>query len=151
MKKFNSVQEELIYIAERHNGLLNPSDVVRFAQDQGTKLHSRFEWDDSEAGHKYRLWQARQVISLEFQVMESGEKNIGPVRTFVSLRDDRISKNGYRLMLDVMSNESLRDKMLSEALSELVQIKTKYKKLTELNSVFEAIDNVEISRKKKVA
>lgn len=43
-------------------GPLRPSEVVAAAADATSPLHGCFEWDDSKAGHQYRLWQARHLL-----------------------------------------------------------------------------------------
>jgi hypothetical protein len=136
-----TIKEELLQISNDNNGLLKPEVVVEFARDPETALHSKFEWDDAKAGHNYRLWQARQVISLEFSVIES-EKPTKETRLFVSLTEDR-KEGGYRLITDVLSDEALLDRMLKDALSELIRIKTKYNHLQELSKVFAEVDKVQ--------
>ena len=42
---------------------LHAEDVVAAARDPLSPLHSKFQWDDSKAAHRYRLWQARQIIA----------------------------------------------------------------------------------------
>lgn len=141
MKKFDSVRDELLYIQKKNKGLISPQVVVSFAENENTHLHSKFEWDDEKAGHEYRLWQARKVITLEFEVIQKEDyRPVGPTRLFVSLRDDRSKEGGYRLITDVMEDEGMRHNLLEEAFAELIRIKMKYKRLTELNKVFEAID-----------
>jgi hypothetical protein len=53
---------EILLGLERDNGRLLPVDVVEAARPEDSPLHSRFEWDDTEAAVKYRLSQARALI-----------------------------------------------------------------------------------------
>ena len=64
-----TVSEELDLISRKNGGVVLPEAVVEFAKDPETALHSRFDWDDSEAAAKWRLVQARQVIRLELTVV----------------------------------------------------------------------------------
>ncbi|GIW89962.1 MAG: hypothetical protein KatS3mg109_1339 [Pirellulaceae bacterium] len=57
-----TVEEALEHIREAHGGRLLPEHVVEAARDPASPLHSHFTWDDGEAAHRYRLWQARQLI-----------------------------------------------------------------------------------------
>jgi len=57
------VAKRLAEIAEANDGKLTPDLVVQDAEDADSPLHELFEWDDGVAGHKYRLDQARQVIT----------------------------------------------------------------------------------------
>jgi len=41
---------------------LEPNALIEEARDEDHPHHHKFEWDDSVAGHRYRLEQARQII-----------------------------------------------------------------------------------------
>jgi hypothetical protein len=137
-----TIREELIQIQSANEGVCSPFAVVNYARNPETALHSRFEWDDGKAGEKYRLWQARQVISLELTVIP-GEKRDVETRLFISLRDNRNSQGGYRSIETVLEDDVLRDKMLSEAFQELKRMRQKYGHLKELAAVFEAVEKAE--------
>jgi len=150
--KPKSVSDELRLIQSMNSGLLNPADVVEYASNKNTYLHSRFEWDDAKAGREYRLWQARQIISLELTVVEAPSSMpkkmtlefrpaaAEPVRAFVSLGEDRHKGGGYRSIEEVLSEPSLREQLLEEAKAEMIRFKVKYQRLIELDKVFSAID-----------
>lgn len=137
-----TVRDELLQIMVANDGVCNPSQVVEFARNPETQLHSRFEWDDTKAAEDHRLWQARQVISLELTVIP-GKKRDVEIRLFISLSQDRTSEGGYRLITNVLEDPEMRAKMLYEALQDLNRIKVKYGALTELAKVFEAVDNIQ--------
>lgn len=44
------------------NGQLDLERVVEVARDPANPLHSRFEWDDSKCGIRFRIEQARQLV-----------------------------------------------------------------------------------------
>lgn len=60
--------------AIRKSGGLTPSRVLRVAKNPDSVLHPRFEWDDAKAGHQYRLWQARQLISAKVFKPEGADR-----------------------------------------------------------------------------
>ncbi len=138
-----TVREELLKIQAANNGFCSPVAVVEFARNPNTALHTRFEWDDSKAAEGYRLWQARQVISLELVVIQAERKEV-ETRLFVSLADDRKPEGGYRLITDVLNDADLRQKLIDEALSELKAIKVKYGHLKELAAIFDMVDSFEL-------
>ena len=105
--KLERTAAELEHIRTTHNGMLKPEDVVAFATDPNTALHSHFEWDDTEAAREYRLVQARTVIRLIVTVI--GEDPV-PMRTYVSLPSDRVVGGGYRALQDVVNDESRRQR-----------------------------------------
>lgn len=135
-----TIREELLSI-QTSNGICSPVAVVEFARNPETALHSKFEWDDAEAAESYRLWQARQIISLELTIIQSGTKQI-ETRLFVSLSNDRKPEGGYRLITDVLNDPDLRKQLVYEALQEFNKIKIKYGHLKELATVFRAVDEL---------
>ena len=55
------VGEELERIRVK-TGQLKPEEVVKEAKPKKSPIHGAFEWDDSVAGEKYRIHQARNII-----------------------------------------------------------------------------------------
>lgn len=147
--KRTQIDEELRQIAARHNGLLRPEDVVEFAKDEETALHSRFQWDDDKAAQEYRLWQAREIIRVSVILLPNTSE---PVRAFVSLKADR-SKDagGYRTIQNVMTDTEMREQLLEQALDDLEYFTRKYQQLKELAPVFDAITNIKGKKRKACA
>jgi hypothetical protein len=144
-----SVESEMAVIAKRNGGLLRPVDVVEFAEDKRTELHGKFTWDDSDAAVQYRLWQAREIIRVSVSILPHNEKEY---RTYVSLMNDRTEEGGgYRSVVTVLANRSLRESMLEEALNELGLFRRKYAAIKELAGVFDAIDDVSKPKPRKDA
>lgn len=142
--KTNKVVAELKRIAKENGGLLQPETVVEEARPATSPLHSRFTWDNTEAAHQYRIWQARQLIRVTVEVLAGTDESC---EVFVSLSIDRERESGgYRIMLDVLSDADMRNQMLSDALEELELFREKYRKLKELATIFAAIKRV---RRKK--
>jgi len=133
-------RKELTSLREELGGTLRPIDVVNFARDSKTALHSYFDWDDSKAAEKWRLHQARMFISVKFSTIQSGLKTY-KVKTFISLREDR-GNVSYRGIVDVLNDPVKRESMLDQAKVELKSIKKRYEVLHELASIWDAIDLV---------
>ena len=152
-----TISEELIIIQSMNDGLIDPVKVVDYARNPDTSLHKKFQWDDTVAAEKYRIYQARQIIRLELVVINQDvqgkayilsdvtEEKGKIIRAFVSLEDDRQSEDarGYRSVMDVLSCEDLRAKMLEQAKNDMNIFRRKYSVLTELAKVFSAMDEVE--------
>lgn len=128
---------ELEALYARSNGRLHPRDVVAFARDPKTALHSQFLWDDTEAAKHYRLSQARELISAYVEVLPGVKFE---TRVFVSLPSDRETRGGYRKMTEVMGDASLRAEFLAAAFRELEALRIRYARLEELAEVFAALD-----------
>lgn len=130
--------DELSELCKSNGGLLEPEQVVNYAADPSTLLHSKFTWDDDEASHLWRLHQARNLIRV---VVTVEKRTNTEIRAFVSLSSDR-EEGGYRLMTTVLNNKGMRQQMLEDAKRELILFREKYSMLKELSKVFEAIDSI---------
>lgn len=144
-KKRTTVAGELKQLRGRRK-LLTAADVVEWAREnEDSALHRQFTWDEADAAYKWNIHQARNLIRVHVTVLQGDTE---PVRAYVSLKADRRNKTGYRAMVDVLNDPGLRETMLAEALEELQVFERKYRALSDLAPVFEAVRNV---RQKKVA
>jgi hypothetical protein len=147
-----AVASELEQICQKHGGLLRPEDVVTFARNKRTALHSEFEWDDAKASAEYRLEQARRVIRVSVTVLPSPHSDQEPVRAYVSVVSDRVQPGGgYRSFVEVMTDDDMRSELVNEAISEAKRWRRKYERLRELAPIFRAIDKVEAKQEQAVA
>lgn len=138
--KTDQIKQELEALAEANNGILHPETVVEFARNPGTALHHRFEWDDTEAAKKFRLWQARELIRVTVTVLPN--ENQDEYRVFVSLKSDRYQGGGYRALVDVMSDDQMRKELLGQAYNDFKLWQKKYQQLKELAPVFDKMAEI---------
>jgi hypothetical protein len=139
--KSETVVKELKKLARQNGGVLQAETVVEAAQPEESPLHPCFEWDNSQAGHLYRLHQARQLIRVSVVYEPQTDTH---VRAFISLTPDReVSGGGYREMIAVLSRKDMKEQMLADALAELESFQAKYAALKELAEVFKAIKKVQ--------
>ena len=134
-----TVSEELERIRIANGGLIRAETVVEVAQDEDSPLHSYFCWDDTEAAHKYRLWQARDLIRVEVTVLEKTNKSI---RAYVSLLDDRKNGDGYRSIVDVLNDPDQRSALLRQALRSFEYFEERYQVLKELTPLFTSAQKI---------
>lgn len=113
-----------------------PEEVVEKAKDPESELHKCFEWDDSVAAEKYRIVQAREVLRSIVYVEVS--KDNAPVRVYHITEE----KHAYQPTKLFLVNQDEYQTLLKRALLELAAFKRKYKTLSELDSVFEEIDQL---------
>lgn len=95
------------------NGRLTPEAVVEDARDEHSPLHDFFEWDDSEASHQYRLWQARTVIKSVNLVTVTSDKITIKAPFYVRDPSALHKEQGYVSVLElkkdpIQARESLR-------------------------------------------
>lgn len=141
-----TVQQELEQIRKDAGGILRPVDVVEFARDPDTALHSRFTWDDDKAAAEYRLWQARTLIRICVTVLADDSP---PIRAYVSLMDDRQDDGGgYRTMYNVLRNPDQRAALLRQAEKDMRRFEQTYRALQELADVIAAMKE---ARKRKAS
>ena len=135
------VGDELTKIKEKNGGKFQPTDVVKMAKSKRSILHQYFDWDDSTASVKYRLEQAGHLIRcVHVVVVSEATDEPRTVRAFVTIEQD--DSHSYMDTQTVLSNSELREQMLGNALKELASFKQKYKDLTELEGIFDAMDNI---------
>jgi len=146
-KRDDTAYNELELLRKQHHGSLKARDVVAAAASETSPLHKYFDWDDSTAASKYRLWQARELIKYVVVVVPDYHK---PINAYVSLKEDRLLDGGtYRSTVDVLSNERRRNLLLAQALADLKVWEDKYNELTELAPIFETAEKVRAQRRQK--
>lgn len=144
---------ELKRLAEAAGGLLHPEVVVESARDERSPLHGNFLWDDSEAAQRYRLVQARMLLSISVEYVNDGPKKI-PTKVFVSLSTDRHRKGGrggYRTFIDVMEDPDKKKQLLQDADEAMTHFQEKYKSIGELSRVFLMMKRVKPLLTKKIS
>lgn len=127
------VAEEIASIGEN----VTPAQIVVKARDGGTELHKCFEWDDSVAAEKYRLFQARQVV-CHLVIRETVRENRPPIRFMLQAKNGA----GYEPTKIIYKDPDKYQELLDGVLRELVAIRNKHSNLLELEEVFDAIDDV---------
>lgn len=149
-QRFNSVEEELLFLAEQNGGLINPHQALEFSRDPETHLHHKLEWNNEKAGNKWRLHQIRNIIRLKLPVIEKKDGEF-QIRTdlnlsFVSLKEDRKSDGGYRVLKNVLSDDVRRETFKEEAFKDLIIWHNKYKLVCalveEFTPIFSEIDKL---------
>lgn len=141
--KKGQYRDALLALSEARGDELSPHDVVREARDRKSPLHSAFEWDDTAAGEKYRLIQARILINnvtVEFQ----GEKRQAFFNANVTINKQQT--RAYFPVERVMSDEVVHQAVLADAVRDLEHAQQKYDQISELKGV---INTKVLSRAKK--
>lgn len=115
---------------------ITPEEVLEKAMDENSELHKCFEWNDTVAAHKYRLLQARSVIRMLVKVTE--DKDEPPTRVLHISSETGV----YQPTVYFQRNEDEYKILLNKAYAELQSFKQRYKSLSELEPVMEAIDNI---------
>ena len=127
--------EELLTIKKDQGGILPPREVVIFAKNPETALHSWKGWkgwNESKAAEAFYLIQARHLIhtTVTVQYIKGVSQQ---VQVFTSLIGDRYrAGGGYREVVEVLSDSSLKNQFLETAVFELKGFQKKYERISEL-------------------
>lgn len=96
MKYSEAQMRRINLLTEKGNGILGPDALVEDATPNDSPWHDQFEWNNAEAGHQYRVGQARVIIA-SIRI----EREVAPERPAVSdimyVRDPVLrGDSGYR-------------------------------------------------------
>lgn len=94
-----AVLQELEALRKKEGGKLLPESIVERAKSTRSPLHKFFEWDDTEAAQKYRVFQARNLIR-EIQITE---KSGAPEAAYVNVQVDK--EQYYKPPCEVVSDQ----------------------------------------------
>ena len=112
-----------------------PADIVEMAKDPTTESHKCFEWDNDKAAEKYRLHQARKIVTELVFVEKEKETVSEPIRMFFKTS----ANEGYKPTTLILQNKDEYALLLERCAAELRSFKNKYKSLTEYNWLWELI------------
>jgi hypothetical protein len=130
---------EIEQLFRSNRGTVTPAQVVAFAENPATALHSLFTWDDSEAARQWREAQAASYMRAVVKLIPRENAEPLVVRAFVSLSTDRRADHVYRPITDVLDDDERRAVLVEDAKREMIALKRKYAHLHELAQVWDAI------------
>jgi hypothetical protein len=132
-----------LYKLRKEKELLTPLDVVNAAKSPKSLLHEYFEWEDSIAGEKYRLYQARHLIGhIEIVIEEEPIKAFHNIK--VEINDEK--NRGYITIQDIQQNPDYLDLIVEKAKEEIESWTRRYdqyrrlSKFKTLRPIFRAIE-----------
>lgn len=151
-KKAQVYGECLDKISQKKSGRLKAIDVVDEARNTRNPLHNYFEWNNSKAGEKYRLHQARMlinhiVVTIKYDHTEKEQK------AFFSINETPFGKTKNKTYVPVeivMAEPNFRNQVLQRAVNEVVYWEEQYKEYNELGKIFRAIDETKKRLHKKL-
>lgn len=116
----------------------SPDQIVEAARDESTELHKCFTWDDTAAAENWRRHQARMLVAQLVIRTETTDKEPVAIRVISSTG----SRNEYKPTVRLIEVEQDYADLLARAVRELKAVQAKYKMVTELREIFEAIDEL---------
>ena len=116
------------------------SDIVDLARNKKSAMHNYFEWDNKIASEKYRVIQAQRLVKNFVLIREDPETKEEEKTVFRLVEADSSRTGTYKPVKFFYENKDEYEKLLDRAKIELEGIKNRYQRLTELDSVIDAID-----------
>jgi hypothetical protein len=124
-----------------NGGVISPVAVVSVVEsDPGHVLRPLFEWDDRKAAVAHRLEQARGLIRSIAVIRPESKESDRQYQLEITSYQPR--ESGYRTTEDVFADPVAKAELFKRAWLELTACHRKYRRLTELNAVWEAIESV---------
>lgn len=130
---------ERIEELEKQHGSVTPQILLDDSRPKEAVLHPCYEWDDSVAAEKYRLYQSKKIVGNIVTVTVSEEKQAQePIRAYVSI-NNRNEQGVYVSSIKALSDEDTREVVLENARSELRAFIKKYKGLVNVVELLEEV------------
>lgn len=123
-------------------GSLTADLVVEAATPADHPLHSRFEWDDTVAGHAYRLTQAAQLLRVTFKPDPSQPREL---RAFVAVKGKGTQRCDYVPVAEAMSDAFTRRIVLADMEREWRIFRRRYEDMSEFAAMILRDLNGEVS------
>lgn len=122
---------------------LTRENIVSEAENEDNPLHEFFDWDDSIAGHKWRLEQATLLVNAIIEQPVGNDEPTTHSFEIIKTNDHR----EYKYVYDIFDNKDWRNQVIQQALKMLQSWRKKYDIYTEFHEVTKAIHKVEVKFK----
>jgi hypothetical protein len=134
------VIDEIIEI-QKDKGL-TAETILDEAKKKSSPLHNFFDWDNTTAGEKWRLQQARILINEIKVIVNSKERYaFENVRITVCDQPEETTRE-YKPIMEILSKEEYRTQVIKQALENITYWKEKYSEYNELKPIFVSINKV---------
>lgn len=122
-QKVGSELEKLEVLGELTNDM-----IVDYAKNHPkSELFKCFEWNDTEAGRKYRLYQASQILSsISVKITE---EPVQKQKVYYSIKSAETKKKVFKNIKDIVENDEEYLQLIDKASEELNACKDKYETL----------------------
>lgn len=125
---------------------LTTHEVLEAARPKRSPIHDFFDWDDSSAAEKHRLWQARYLLGqIQIIVIYEGEERAIKAFHNVHLQDDspEEERRAYVTVQGIAQDRYFRSQVLASALKEIKAWQARYSEYKELGLIFGAIEKTQ--------
>jgi len=120
---------------------LTADSLLKKASKKSSSLYEFFDWDNSSAGEKWRLQQARVLIN-EIKIIVDDKEMYAFENVNVSIIEKESSSREYKSIVEIINNANYRQQLIQRALFEATYWKNRHSELTELNPIFSLITEI---------
>jgi len=120
---------------------LTADSLLKKASKKSSSLYEFFDWDNSSAGEKWRLQQARVLIN-EIKIIVDDKEMYAFENVNVSIIEKESSSREYKSIVEIINNANYRQQLIQRALFEAIYWKNRHSELTELNPIFSLITEI---------
>lgn len=118
----NPKRDELLDILAK-NGKITTEIVVDTAKDPDNVLHTSFEWDDSIAGHEYRLSQATDLIE-RYEIRIEIPVGSGEVRKVnVKMLSQNEDRSSWERTVDILADPERAENLLNRMKAKAIRFR----------------------------
>jgi phage pi2 protein 07 len=144
-KTTNKITKERIDVLlrlKKESGLTAES-VIAEAKKKKSPLHELFEWDDTIAGEKWRLQQARVFIN-EVKILIDTKEYYAFENVSLDTNEIENPCREYMERQEIIQTPALRQQVMMSAYNQLLYWKAKYEQyqFTEFSNLMHAIDSI---------
>jgi hypothetical protein len=132
------VRRAAIQKLEDRFGRVSAEKLVDAASDRRHPLHNDFTWDNTKAGHQYRLHEARAIIvSIRFAI-----NDVSKAISTAYVRDPNAARNtqGY---IAVSRLRSERDAAREALMNEETRLQSQLERMRELAAALDLVDELD--------
>ena len=116
------------------DGGVTPEMLLKASKAKSSLLHDNFEWDDTTAGKKFRLHQARQMLNaITIQIDSTRTREFQNI--IVETKAHKTRK--YYQLDQILTNEDLKKRVLSQIVR---QLRTMMKRYTTYKEVYQLVN-----------
>lgn len=141
-----SAQKIALFIEKQFGGVVDPKTLVAAARPTKSPIHRYFEWNNTRAAEKYRLWQARNIL-LSIEVIINEKESVRAYHNIFMANDDRT----YVSLDRARQSEDLWEQIIHNAMREALAWNSRYETYKELSKISKSIKHTHktLERKKK--
>lgn len=116
------------------------SEIVDMARKKTSSMHNYFQWDNKIASEEYRKIQAQRMVRNFVLVQTNKETGKEEKTMFRLVEADSSRTNTYKPVTFFFQNKDEHEKLIERAKIELRGITDRYRRVTELEEIIQAID-----------